>query len=252
MKSLEGERRKSGGHPASSEVEEQPLPAVLVLSGAASPSSWIGDALTLEGCAVQRRSAEQPFGATLEFADFEVVLFELVGPELLVAWCEFFRNQPNRPALLVVSSEIQLQIQAFQAGVDDCVSEASDASQMIERVCINVRRLRTARAANSAKRVISTPSGTLAVSLGPLVALDGVPLDLPRVQIRLLRMLMEASQPVSVGELASSVWPGELVAVHTVHTQIALLRSRLECLGITVEHIRRAGYVLSVLQSKEA
>jgi DNA-binding winged helix-turn-helix (wHTH) protein len=92
----------------------------------------------------------------------------------------------------------------------------------------------------------------LAIALGPLVALDGVPLDLPRVQIRLLRKLMEASQPVSVGELASGVWPGELVATHTVHTQIALLRDRLESFGIKIDHIRRAGYVLSLLQRKEA
>ena len=252
MKSLDGERARRTRHTGSAQDEQCSMPGVLVLSGGTRPSSWIGDALSLDGCAVQWLPAAPPSEATLAQLDVEVIVFELFEADLLLTWCEFLRDQPSRPAVLVVSSQCEFQVRAFQAGADDCISEEHDAAFMTERVLMNARRLRSVRASNSSRRVLRTPAGTLAVLLGPLVALDGVPLDLPRVQIRLLRMLMEASHPVSVGELASGVWPGELVAVHTVHTQIALLRSRLECLGIRVDHIRRSGYVLSSLQRKEA
>jgi len=252
MKSSDGERTRRPRYVGGPKDEQCPMPGVLVVSGGTERSTWIGDALSLEGCAVQSLSATEPFEKVLELPDIEVIVFELVESDRLVRWCELLRDLPSRPALLVVTGDCQLQVRAFQAGADDCICESIDASLMIERVLMNARRWRSVRALRSTKRVMRTPAGTLAVVLRPLVALDGVPLDLPRVQIRLLRMLMEASQPVPVGELASGVWQGELVAVHTVHTQVALLRSRLESLGIRVEHIRRAGYVLSLLQRKEA
>jgi len=223
------------------------LPGVLLVAGAKRLSSGVRRALSVEACAVQVLTPEQPLEAVSGLHNLEVVVCEHLSPDDLVKWCESVRELPNRPALLVVSSQPQLQVRAFQAGADDCISDTSDASAIVERVLVNARRVRSVRASCSSPRVLRTRAGTLAVLLGPLVALDGVPLDLPRVQIRLLRTLMETSRPVSVGALASSVWPRELVAVHTVHTQIALLRSRLESLGIKVDHIRGAGYVLSTL-----
>ena len=230
------------------ETELAQLPGVLLVTDATRISSEVHDALSRHACAVQFLNAEQPLVAASRLQEVDVVVFEFLDPELLVRWCQSVRDLPSRPALLVISSQAELQIRAFQAGADDCISDVSDAAAIVERVLMNARRVRSVRAGCPSQRVLRTPSGTLAVLLGPLVALDGVPLDLPRVQIRLLRVLMEASRPVSVGALAHSVWPRELVAVHTVHTQIALLRSRLEGLGIKVGHIRGVGYELSVLR----
>jgi DNA-binding response OmpR family regulator len=230
------------------------LPEVLIISAGPRMSSWVGDTLSLDGCAVYYATIDQLPEAATKRPQLDVIILEHAdaSADALVRGCEAALELPLRVALLVVCSDLRLQLMAFKAGTDDCISDASDAAMLLERVLMNARRARALRASAPAKRVIRTPAGTLAVTLGPLIMLDGVPLDLPRVQIRLLRKLMEASHPVSVGELADSVWPGELVAVHTVHTQIALLRSRLEGLGIKVDHIRREGYVLSLWQRKEA
>ena len=93
-------------------------------------------------------------------------------------------------------------------------------------------------------KVIATRLGPLSISLCPTVSLAGTPLDLPRVQLRLLQRLMEAWCPVSVAELKKTAWRNEVVETHTVHTQISLLKARLHHLGVELKHIRGTGYVL--------
>src|SRR5688572_5640824 len=93
-------------------------------------------------------------------------------------------------------------------------------------------------------KVIATRLGPLSISLCPTVSLAGAPLDLPRVQLRLLQRLMEASCPSSVADLRKTAWRNEVVGTHTVHTQISLLKARLQELGVDLMHIRGAGYVL--------
>ena len=93
-------------------------------------------------------------------------------------------------------------------------------------------------------KVIATRRGPLSISLCPTVALAGAPLELPRVQLRLLQRLMEATCPVSAADLRKTAWRNEVVGTHTVHTQIALLKARLHELGVDLKHIRGAGYVL--------
>jgi DNA-binding response OmpR family regulator len=234
------------------ESETFRLPDVLLLSGAISVSRGVKGALSQGGCTVRQQAQEQPLESVSTLPDLDVIVFDGVDAGLLLSQCESVRDVPSRPALLVVSNQSELQARAFQAGADDCISDTCGASLIVERVLMHTRRVRSVRASCSAPRALRTPSGTLAIVHAPQVSLDGAPLDLPRVQLRLLRALMEAESPVSVGTLARSVWPGELVAVHTVHTQVALLRSRLEDLGVKVEHLRGAGYLLSLLQRKEA
>lgn len=93
-------------------------------------------------------------------------------------------------------------------------------------------------------RIIATRLGPLSIALCPTVSLAGAPLDLPRVQLRLLQRLMEAACPVSAADLQKAAWRNEVVRAHTVHTQVALLKARLHELGVDLRHIRGAGYVL--------
>src|SRR5688500_436910 len=60
-------------------------------------------------------------------------------------------------------------------------------------------------------KVIATRLGPLSISLCPTVSLAGAPLDLPRMQLRLLQRLMEASCPVSVADLRKDAWRNEVV-----------------------------------------
>jgi DNA-binding response OmpR family regulator len=139
----------------------------------------------------------------------------------------------------------QAEIAAFRAGADDFVTKSSNADALTERVLANARRARSYPPhSGKLRRFVKTRAGTLAVSQGPLIVLNGLPLDLPRLQGRLLQTLLEASGPVSTAALAEAAWNGERVAEHTVHSQIALLRARLAELGARVEHVRGQGYVV--------
>lgn len=146
------------------------------------------------------------------------------------------------------------EIAAFRAGADDVASKVANTEALTERVLVNARRARSYPPhSGKHRRFVKTRSGTLAVSQGPLIVLNGSPLDLPRLQGRLLQALLEASGPVSTASLAEAAWNGERVAEHTVHSQIALLRARLAELGARIEHVRGQGYVvLGSFETKES
>lgn len=220
-----------------------PVQRVLVLVGAAQSHSNLQRGLALAGCEVQVCSCDALSPVALAVSSFDVVLLDDISELDVARWCEGTRDLADRPALVVVTDQRKIEIRAFQTGADDCVSDERECA-VIRRVMVNALRRQVLRESSPRQRTIFTASGTLAISLAPLVSLNGIPLELPRVQIRILRKLMESSRPVSVRELASSAWPKERVAVHTVHTQVALLRARLDEIDVKVKHIRREGYVL--------
>lgn len=225
---------------------------ILVVVKANQASSSAAAALELEGfdvvpCPAQESDARNE--ALL--SDVRVaVLDELDGPDV-VRWCQRARELPLGPFVLVLTGVQEVQVRAFQAGADDCLPSEADCSMIVQRVRVNALRNQVQRARSTNARALRTVSGELSLSLVPTISLAGIPLDLPRVQIRLLRKLMESSSPVSVADLSKSAWPNEFVAVHTVHTQIALLKARLKDLGVAIKHIRREGYVLNVAEQPE-
>jgi len=161
--------------------------------------------------------------------------------------CRELRANGCTASLVVFTSDggEQAEIAAFRAGADDFVNKSSSTDALTERVLANARRARSYPPhSGKLRRFVKTRSGTLAVSQGPLIVLNGLPLDLPRLQGRLLQALLEASGPVSTAALAEAAWNGERVAEHTVHSQIALLRARLAELGARIDHVRGQGYVV--------
>jgi DNA-binding response OmpR family regulator len=220
------------------------LPDVWVVAGGVHPQ-WLGSAFRTGVRTVRLLTGAQTLEEICSGQSADVVVFEDLEPDLLERCCESARDIPGRPALLVVSNKEQTQARAFQEGADDCISSTTNPTEVLDRVLVNALRARAGRGSAASNRVLRTSAGNLAVIVGSYVAFNGSPLDLPRIQSRILRMLMDAANPLSVKALASGVWPGELVADHTVHTQIALLRTRLAGFGIKIDHLRRIGYVLA-------
>lgn len=96
----------------------------------------------------------------------------------------------------------------------------------------------------TAHRWVRTSRGTLTVVQVPDVQLDGVSLELPRLQARLLVSLLEAARPLSTFELGARVWLGATVLDHTIHSQLAILRKRIADLGLQICNLRGRGYVI--------
>jgi DNA-binding winged helix-turn-helix (wHTH) protein len=98
---------------------------------------------------------------------------------------------------------------------------------------------------------LRTSRGTLAVVHVPDVQLDGVSLDLPRLQARLLVALLEAATPLTTSELGARVWLGATVLDHTIHSQLAILRGRIADLGLRICNLRGRGYVIRTVVDVE-
>jgi DNA-binding winged helix-turn-helix (wHTH) protein len=98
---------------------------------------------------------------------------------------------------------------------------------------------------HEARACLHTCRGKLKVVQVPAIEFDGVPLDLPRQQIRLLLALLEASGPLTTTELAKRAWDGAFVLEHTVHCQVAILRKSIADLGIRIHTLRGRGYVIT-------
>lgn len=86
--------------------------------------------------------------------------------------------------------------------------------------------------------------GSLAVATSPDILLNGVSLELSRLQSRIFAALLETPEPLSTTQVAAIAWQGRIVAEHTVHAQVALLRTRVLHFGLRITHLRGRGYVL--------
>jgi len=174
-----------------------------------------------------------------------LVVLDHLEPQEVSHWCTLGLAMPMHPAILVLTDSRDRQMQTFHAGAYDCLCLGAEHAVATERLLANAFRGTVPRSSTSGPAVIPTTLGPLSLSLHTTGSLAGVPLDLPRVQLRLLQKLLESPRPVSVSELSRSAWPNEVVAAHTVHTQIALLKARLQDIGVDLKHIRRAGYAIS-------
>lgn len=86
--------------------------------------------------------------------------------------------------------------------------------------------------------------GRLEVATTPDVVLDGVSLELSRLHSRILAALLESAGPLTTVRIAHIAWQGRFVSEHTVHSQIALLRTRMVDFGVRIRNVRGRGYIL--------
>lgn len=185
--------------------------------------------------------AQQPqFDSQLKF---DVAILIALERSQLVHWCDLFSQRAPRPAVLVLSECAELREEAYNHDADDCFPELVP-EVLLGRIFVNVARVRATRRSRSKPAPVRTRSGTLALDLAPVPLFNGMALDLSRVHTRLLRALLASEEPVSTESLAAVGWPGERVALHTVHTQISLLKTKLEAIDALVAHVRGKGYVL--------
>lgn len=228
-------------------VQRQPF-RVLIVDEDAALSRGLARLLTQRGLEVETCSEGFEHFDAGKVDGFDVLVLDCkLQSTDGIALCRELRASGCTASLVMFTSngDEQAEIAAFRAGADDFVTKSASTDALTERVLANARRARSYPPhSGKLRRFVKTRSGMLAVSQGPLIVLNGLPLDLPRLQGRLLQTLLEASGPVSTAALAEAAWNGERVAEHTVHSQIALLRARLAELGARIEHVRGQGYVV--------
>jgi two-component system phosphate regulon response regulator PhoB len=132
----------------------------------------------------------------------------------------------------------QDRIECFEAGADDFVGKPFSLRELLLRVRVLVHR-------RSPEPRLTMTLGVLTLDIGAhRVHVDGVPRDLTRLELSLLRALCERpTRVVSRNELLDGVWGMEAgVDGRIVDIYVSRIRQKLGQAGAYIRTVRGAGY----------
>ena len=136
------------------------------------------------------------------------------------------------------------RIKGLTSGADDYLTKPFSPEELVLRVGAVLRRLRSPAAAGGGAVL---RIGAIAVDRAAhTVAVDGKPVDLTRIEFKLLLVLGERRGRVqSRPQLLESVWEAQAdIQTRTVDMHVQRLRSKLGEAGDLIETVRGFGYRL--------
>ncbi len=158
--------------------------------------------------------------------------------------CRLLKAHPatsSVPVIMVTGrTGEQDRVDCFEAGADDLVGKPFSLRELLLRVRVLVRRPRV-----EPRQVITV--GLLTVDVGAhRVQVGGVPTELTRIELALLRALCEhPSRVLSRDELLDGVWGMEAgIDGRIIDGYVSRLRQKLGQAGAYIRTIRGAGYRL--------
>ncbi|WP_043515780.1 MULTISPECIES: response regulator transcription factor [unclassified Actinoplanes] len=155
----------------------------------------------------------------------DVVVLDLGLPDLDgAAVLRRIRATSQVPIVVATAREQESEmIRLLRAGADDYVVKPYSAEQIEARIAAVLRRGHGGPAATGL-----TVGGLSLDPQGRTASLDGVPLQLSRLEFDLLAYLMQrAGTVVTRRQLLSDVWPAESRSLETVDVHVTWLRRKL-------------------------
>ncbi len=146
--------------------------------------------------------------------------------------------------LLTARKEEADRIRGLAGGADDYLTKPFSPEELVLRVAAVLRRLR-APAATAGGSVLHV--GPIAIDRAAhQVTVGGAPVELTRIEYRLLLLLAErAGRVQSRPQLLESVWEAQAdIQTRTVDMHVQRLRTKLGDAGAQVETVRGFGYRL--------
>jgi DNA-binding response OmpR family regulator len=199
------------------------MPQVLVIEDDVDVREAIGRLLTATGHEVRLCATALDGLREVAAREPDVVVLDLGLPDLDgAAVLSRIRLTSQVPIVVATAREAESEmIRLLRAGADDYVVKPYSAEQIEARIAAMLRR---GRGPTTAGLVV----GGLAVDPQARTAsLDGVPLQLSRLEFDLLAYLMErAGTVVSRQQLLGEVWP-ESRSLETVDVHVTWLRRKL-------------------------
>jgi DNA-binding response OmpR family regulator len=156
----------------------------------------------------------------------DVVILDLGLPDLdgMTVLRRIRDTNKDLPVLLLTARDsLDDKVAGLDSGADDYLTKPFDMAELLARLRVLERRLSTSRTS-----VICIGAVSLDTARG-LVSVDGKPVELPRREFMLLRVLMEnAGKVLTRGSLESRLYSwGEEVASNTVEVHVHHLRKKL-------------------------
>jgi DNA-binding response OmpR family regulator len=154
----------------------------------------------------------------------DIVVLDLGLPDLDgAAVLSRIRATSQVPIVVATAREAESEmIRLLRAGADDYVVKPYSAEQIEARIAAMLRRGRGGAPAGL------TVGGLALDPLARTAALDGMPLQLSRLEFDLLAYLMErAGKVVTRRQLLTDVWPDESRSMETVDVHVTWLRRKL-------------------------
>ncbi len=154
--------------------------------------------------------------------------------------------------LLTARRDAADRVKGLASGADDYLTKPFSPEELVLRVGAVLRRLRAPATAGggSVLRV-----GPLAIDRGAhRVTSDGRPVDLTRIEYRLLLLLAERRGRVQTRpQLLESVWEAQAdIQTRTVDMHVQRLRSKLGDAGDLIETVRGFGYRMRAAERERA
>jgi DNA-binding response OmpR family regulator len=200
------------------------MPQVLVIEDDVDVRDAIGRLLTATGHDVRLCATALDGLRELAARPPDIVVLDLGLPDLDgAAVLSRIRATSQVPIVVATAREAESEmIRLLRAGADDYVVKPYSAEQIEARIAAMLRRGRGGAPAGL------TVGGLALDPLARTAALDGMPLQLSRLEFDLLAYLMErAGKVVTRRQLLTDVWPDESRAMETVDVHVTWLRRKL-------------------------
>jgi DNA-binding response OmpR family regulator len=200
------------------------MPQVLVIEDDVDVRDAIGRLLTATGHDVRLCATALDGLRELAARPPDIVVLDLGLPDLDgAAVLSRIRATSQVPIVVATARETESEmIRLLRAGADDYVVKPYSAEQIEARIAAMLRRGRGGAPAGL------TVGGLALDPLARTAALDGMPLQLSRLEFDLLAYLMErAGKVVTRRQLLTDVWPDESRSMETVDVHVTWLRRKL-------------------------
>lgn len=205
----------------------------------------LGDAvlrrLRREGHAVDWQQDGQSANEVLRYQRYELVILDIGLPRMNGhAILRAMRNRGDRAPVLMLTarSDIEDRVGALDVGADDYLSKPFDSREFDARCRALLRRSQGVASGTSTIGRLTFDRSAKSASL------DGVPLDLPRREYRLLEIFVgNLGRVLSKDDIASQLFDfDDDAGANAIELYVGRLRKRLGD-ALTIRTMRGLGYV---------
>jgi two-component system response regulator VicR len=179
----------------------------------------------------------------------DLVLLDLMLPKIDgLDVCRELRKTSQIPIIMVTArGEETDRVIGLELGADDYICKPFSMRELLARIKAVLRRQKAGPAAGSPATILKGPAGLVVDEESRVVAINGLTLDLTRLEFDLIQhLILNAGRVLSREQLLSQAWGYDFVGgVRAVDSSIKRLRKKIQSIDpnlVLIETVRGIGY----------